>query len=165
MPLREVHCTVLVNSAAGDLLLLASEHRRPLYIINICPLLRLWCANTDNYMLTNAMRLEAGSSLLSLIHCITVENLQNSERKTLEWTWLLKSHSFPLLFVVFSAFLLLSLRHLHGQILDESGGSVCWWKLQRIGGAACLLLVWGQNYRGIPDRKNQRSLWSLLPTR
>lgn len=76
-------------------------------------------------MLTNAMRLEAGSSLLSLIHCITVENLQNSERKTLEWTWLLKSHSFPLLFVVFSAFLLLSLRHLHGQILDESGGSVC----------------------------------------
>lgn len=36
-----------------------------------------------------------------------------------------------LLFVVFSAFLLFSLCHLHGQISDESLGSVCWWKLQR----------------------------------
>lgn len=76
--------------------------------------------------------------------------------KTWEWTWLLKSHSSQLLFVVSSAFLLFSLCHLHAQIPDESLGSVCWWKLQRIGGAACLLLVRCQSHIEIPDGKKLR---------
>lgn len=54
-------------------------------------------------MLTNAIRLEAGFPPLSLM-CHSGKISQTVRGKTSEWTWLLKSHSSPLLFVVFSAF-------------------------------------------------------------